>query len=106
MRLHRLDDDLAAFARTRVNPAVAANPHSGECGYNGSDVAAFARTRVNPAVAANPHSGECGYIGIARMHLAHHEALEQASEESSRLLFLSRAARDRTRTPTPTARST
>ena len=27
------DDDVAAFARMRVNPAVATNPHSGECGY-------------------------------------------------------------------------
>ena len=27
------DDDVAAFARTRVNPEVATNPHSGECGY-------------------------------------------------------------------------
>ena len=27
------DDDVAAFARTRVNPGVATNPHSGECGY-------------------------------------------------------------------------
>ena len=27
------EDDVAAFARTRVNPGVATNPHSGECGY-------------------------------------------------------------------------
>ena len=56
---------VAAFARTRVNPAGATNPHSGECGYirlaNDDDVAAFARTRVNPAGATYPHSGECGY---------------------------------------------
>ena len=60
------DDDVAAFARTRVNPAVATNPHSGECDYTepegkDGDVAAFARKRVIPGVATNPHSGECGY---------------------------------------------
>ena len=27
------DGDVAAFARTRVNPGVATSPHSGECGY-------------------------------------------------------------------------
>ena len=27
----------------------------------GNGVAAFARTRVNPAVGTDPHSGECGY---------------------------------------------
>ena len=44
----RKDDDVAAFTRTRVSPAVATTPHSGECGY------------TNP-VATTPHSGECGY---------------------------------------------
>ena len=32
------DDDVAAFARTRVNPGVATNPHSGECGYTSEEV--------------------------------------------------------------------
>ena len=35
MRLYagRKDDDVAAFTRTRVSPALATTPHSGECGY-------------------------------------------------------------------------
>src|SRR5208282_2704097 len=31
-------------------------------GKENAEVAAFARTRANPEVTTNPHSGECGYI--------------------------------------------
>ena len=99
------DGDVAAFARTRVNPGVATSPHSGECGYT--------RTGWKPvADSASPLSGQKNsatskltlrlsmltdsaavVIGeksrffravnrfLARLQLADHEALEQASGE-------------------------
>ena len=61
--------DVAAFARTRVHPGVATNPHSGECGYGleatGREARRRSRVRQNAGTprgaTTNPHSGECGY---------------------------------------------
>ncbi len=86
--------EVAAIARTREKPDVAANPHSAE-------VAAFARTREKPDVAANPHSGECGYTRFYQLshdYLVHslRDWLTRKQKETRRgraeLLLAERAA--------------
>ena len=58
------------YARLQTQDSLPTNPHSGECGYGkDDDVAAFARTRVIPAVATNPHSGECGYPACGKLRV-------------------------------------
>ena len=41
----------------------------------GNRVAAFARTRVNPGVATNPHSGECGNNRAGGLHPPYNDAI-------------------------------